>query len=119
MPNNRQIGARYENAAKDFLIAHGYDIIAQNYRSGRHEIDIICCNDNQLIFVEVKGSSSDSFGAAAHKVNQTKQQSIIAAAQGYIQNANVEYDSYRFDVIVVSDKQGELRIEHVKGAFTL
>ena len=119
MRNNRQAGARYEKAAKDFLIMHGYDIIAQNYRSGRHEIDIICCQDNQLIFVEVKGSASEVFGDAAHKVNLTKQQSIIAAAQGYLQNANVEYDSYRFDVIVVSDKQGELLIEHVEGAFTL
>lgn len=119
MRNNRQAGARYENAAKNFLITYGYDIIAQNYRSGRHEIDIICRKDNQLIFVEVKGSASEVFGDAAHKVNLTKQQSIIAAAQGYIQSANVEYDSYRFDVIVVSDKRGELLIEHVEGAFTL
>lgn len=119
MRNNRQAGARYENAVKECLIAHGHQIIAQNYRSGRHEIDIICRKDNQLIFVEVKGSASEKFGDAAHKVNLAKQQSIIAAAQGYIQNANVEYDSYRFDVIVVSDRQGELSIEHCEGAFTL
>lgn len=119
MRNNRDSGARYETAAKDYLIAHGCEIIAQNYRSGRHEIDIICRKDNQLVFVEVKGSTSDAFGDASYKVNFTKQQSIIAVAQGFIQNSNVEYDSYRFDVIVVTDNKGKLSIEHSEGAFTL
>lgn len=119
MPNNRQTGTRFENAARDYLVAHGYDIIAQNYRSGRNEIDIICRKDSQLIFVEVKSSTTDSFGDAAYKVNLTKQQSIIAAAQGFIQNANVNYESYRFDVIVIRDDKGEVAIEHREGAFTL
>lgn len=119
MRSNRESGAHYENAAKDHLIKLGYDIIAQNYRSGRHEIDIICRKDNQLVFVEVKGSATDSFGDASYKVNLTKQQSIIASAQGFIQNSNVEYDSYRFDVIVVTDNKGKLTIEHSEGAFTL
>lgn len=119
MRNNRDSGARYENAAKDYLIRSGYDIIAQNYRSDRHEIDIICRKDNHLVFVEVKGSASDSFGDASYKVNLTKQQSIVTAAQGFIQNSNVEYESYRFDVIVVTDNKGKLTIEHNEGAFTL
>ncbi len=119
MRNNRESGAHYENAAKNYLIKNGYDIIAQNYRSGRHEIDIICRKDNQLVFVEVKGSASDSFGDASYKVNLAKQQSIIAVAQGFIQNSNVEYESYRFDVIVVTDYKGKLTIERCEGAFTL
>ncbi len=119
MRNNRESGARYENAAKDFLIKLGYDIVTQNYRSGRQEIDLICRKDNQLVFVEVKGSASETFGDASYKVNLTKQQSIIAVAQGFIQNSNVEYESYRFDVIVVTDNKGKLSIEHCEGAFTL
>ncbi|MGB5107244.1 MAG: YraN family protein [Candidatus Zixiibacteriota bacterium] len=117
--NQRKKGEHYEEIAAQHLRGHGYDIIAQNYRSGRNEIDIICRRDNQLIFVEVKSSATDSFGDAAYKVNLTKQQSIIAAAQGYIQNANVSYESYRFDVIVIVDDRGEVALEHREAAFTL
>lgn len=119
MRNNRRLGERYEDAARDYLIADGYDILAQNYRSGRHEIDLICRKSNQLVLVEVKGSASESFGDPSYKVNRTKQQSIIAAAQGFLQNSNIDYESYRFDVIVITDKAGKLSIEHREGAFTL
>ncbi len=117
--NHRQKGEESEREAAEFLVAHGYHIIAQNYRSGRNEIDIICRKDNQLIFVEVKSSATDTFGGAAYKVNLTKQRSIIAAAQGFIQNSNVNYDAYRFDVVVITKNRGELSIEHREAAFTL
>ena len=119
MPNQREIGNRHEKTAADYLSEHGYQIIARNYRAGRCEIDIICTKDNILVFVEVKSAATDEFGDAVFKVNRTKQKAIIAAAQGFVQNANVVYESYRFDVIVITKKGNGLAIEHTEGAFTL
>jgi putative endonuclease len=116
---NRKIrGRQYEQAATDFLRQSGYQIITTNYRFGRNEIDIICAQGGELVFVEVKGSASDAFGDPVYRVNESKRQAIIKTAQGFIQQSIVPYDSYRFDVVIVIDKDGETRIDHVQAAFT-
>ena len=43
-----------EDAAAEFLLSEGLDIIARNVRYGHREIDIICCDDEHIVFVEVK-----------------------------------------------------------------
>ena len=41
----------------------GYEILKQNYRYRKEEIDIIARKDNFIIVVEVKVSSSSFYGA--------------------------------------------------------
>ena len=100
------------------MVQQGYQIIATNYRYSRTEIDIICAINNELVFVEVKGGRSGEFGDPIHRVDKRKQEALIKTAQGYLQQSVVDYDSYRFDVIVVEEKEGRLDINHIKGAFT-
>ena len=51
---NKQIGDDGEDRAEVFLLKKGYEVLERNYRFGRNEIDLICLNDNLLVFVEVK-----------------------------------------------------------------
>ncbi len=118
--NRRATGSRFEASAAKFLEEQGYEIIARNYRSGRNEIDLVCLSDEVVIFVEVKGSRSDRFGDAVYKVDQRKQQALIAAAQGFIQQFRREVAGFRFDVVIVTEaRNGHQRIEHRPNAFTL
>ncbi len=118
-PVNRfRRGRKYEKLAADFLRINGYDIVATNYRYGRKEIDIICTKDNELVFVEVKGGRSTAFGDPVYRVDNRKRDAIIKVAQAFLQESEVAYQAYRFDVIVVKEKDGRNEIEHLQGAFT-
>jgi len=118
-PANRyRRGRKYEKLAVDFLRANGYDIVAINYRHGRKEIDIICTKDYGLVFVEVKGGRSTAFGDPVYRVDNRKRDAIIRVAQAFLQGSVVTYQSCRFDVIVVKEKEGRHEIEHLQGAFT-
>ncbi|MCK4856995.1 MAG: YraN family protein [candidate division Zixibacteria bacterium] len=117
--NKHSPGHRYEKAAQEFLRNKGYQIITTNYRYKRKEIDIICSSGNELVFVEVKGGGSATFGDPVYKVDGRKRQAIIEVARGYLAQSLRSYRSYRFDVIIVNDIRGELQIEHRQGAFTL
>ncbi|MCX6831084.1 MAG: YraN family protein [candidate division Zixibacteria bacterium] len=118
-PANRyRRGRKYEKLAVDHLRVKGYDIVATNYRHGRKEIDIICAKDNELVFVEVKGGRSTAFGDPVYRVNNRKRDAIVKVAQAFLQKSEVAYQSYRFDVIVVKEKEGRHEIEHLQGAFT-
>ena len=116
--NRYRRGRKYEKLAVDHLRVNGYDIVATNYRHGRKEIDIICLKDNELVFVEVKGGRSTAFGDPVYRVNSRKRDAIINVAQAFLQESEVAYQSYRFDVIVVKEKDGRREIEHLPGAFT-
>ena len=39
-------------------------------------------------------------------------------AQAFVQESTVDYQSYRFDVIVVKEKEGQCEVEHLQAAFT-
>jgi putative endonuclease len=118
--NRREAGARFESIAADYLIEQGYQILQRNYRFGRNEIDLICLDGECLVFVEVKGSVGGSFGDPVYKVDQRKQESLTAAAQGFLQGAVRTFDGVRFDVVTVTeDKDGQHRIDHRVNAFTL
>ncbi len=118
--NRREAGARFESIAADYLTEQGYQILQRNYRSGRHEIDLICLDNECLVFVEVKGCAGTSLGDPVYKVDRRKQESLIAAAQGFLLGAVRNFESVRFDVVTVTEnKSGQCHIDHRVGAFTL
>ena len=116
--NRYRRGRKYEKLAIDHLCANGYEIVATNYRHGRKEIDIICVKNNELVFVEVKGGRSTAFGDPVYRVDNRKREAIINVAQAFLQESEVGYQSYRFDVVIVKEKEGRHEIEHLLGAFT-
>lgn len=102
MSQNLTIGFSGETAAADFLSQQGYKIIATNYRSGRWgELDIIATESGDLVFVEVKTRSGQSFGQPVEAVTYGKLQRLRRAAEHFkLTHANLP-DSLRFDVVAV------------------
>jgi putative endonuclease len=106
-------GARGEEIAVKFLKNLGYEILHRNLRLSHYEIDIICRDEQQLVFVEVKHALSDGFGHPATWIDERKQEKLRQAAGIYIEKYHISGMDIRFDAITI--KRGE--IEHYPNAF--
>ena len=77
----RQIGDRGEQAAADWLVADGHEIIERNWRTRYCEIDIVSLKDDVLWFTEVKYRKNDDFGGGLAAITAKKQQQMRFAAE--------------------------------------
>ena len=114
--NKREIGFKYENIAKKYLILHGLTFVESNFYTRFGEIDLIFFEKNSetLVFVEVKYRKNDFFGSAIEMVTQEKQNRILASSQDYLLKKNWD-KNVRYDIIGVSKGSGN--IEWLKNAF--
>ncbi len=96
---NKAIGYLYEQKAADFLIKSGYTVLERNYICPYGEIDLICENEEFIIFVEVKFRKSSKFGLPKEYVNNSKQTRIKNSSLYYISEKNITEKSFRYDVI--------------------
>lgn len=117
MAEHNDFGKEAENAAANFLLNNGYQIITRNFRHQKAEIDIIAKKDNLLCIVEVKARSTDTFLEPQEAVNKKKIKMIVAATDAYIEETN-ETSEVRFDIItVIPNKSGGFIINHIENAF--
>lgn len=114
--NTRRRGAHGESIAALYLIRNGYRILAQNFRSRRGEVDIVCENERYLVFVEVKSWRSLPYQELERAIDARKQRRITQSARVFM-GRNTEYANRltRFDVILV--RPADESIEHIEGAF--
>lgn len=112
--NKRKLGAEAEQAVKEYLLAHGFEILEMNYRCRQGEIDIIAKEEGYYVFIEVKYRNSERYGIPAEAVGIAKQKRISRAAQFYLYCHNLgEFTPVRFDVASVMEN----KITYYKNAF--
>ena len=114
--NKREVGFKYENVAKEYLILQGLVFVESNFYTKFGEIDLIFFEKSSqtLVFVEVKYRKSDFFGSAIEMVTEEKQNRILASSQVYLLKKNWDRN-VRYDVVGVSKDSGN--IEWLKNAF--
>jgi len=115
-PNIAKIG---ELLAAEHLKARGYQILSQNYRASRGEIDLVAQDGKCIVFVEVKTRRSLKFGLPQAAVTEQKQRQISKIALAYLQAQNLLDATCRFDVIAIhlSPQFELLRLEQFERAF--
>jgi putative endonuclease len=116
MAESHNLGQKGEDLAADHLKKAGFKIVFQNWKWGKHEIDIIAENNNQVVFVEVKTRSDDFQMHPVTAITREKQRSIIFAADGYLQKFKINKES-RFDIIFIIKKTDSYQIDHIEDAF--
>ncbi|MDM0046947.1 YraN family protein [Variovorax dokdonensis] len=112
----KQRGDAAEQAALDYLCAHGLEPVARNYRTpgrGGGEIDLVMHEpaSGTLVFVEVRQRSGAMHGGAGASITGIKQRRIIFAARHFISRMRAP-PPCRFDVVLVQE-----RIEWLRAAF--
>ncbi len=109
-----------EDYACWLLMDKGFDIIDRNYHTRRGEVDIIACNGEYILFVEVKTRKADSLVSGEEAVNASKRRKIYLAATDYMMRNPIDRQP-RFDVIVITaNTENEVYIiksEHYENAF--
>ena len=80
----RQIGDKGEQAAADWLMARGHEIVARNWRTRYCEIDIVSVKDEVLYFTEVKYRKNDDFGDGLAAITTKKQRQMRFAAELFL-----------------------------------
>ena len=108
-----------EALAVAHLKARGYEILTQNYRAVRGEIDLVAQDGDCIVFVEVKTRRSLKFGLPQAAVTTHKQRQISKVALAYLQTHNLFDAPCRFDVIAIhlSPRLEVLKLEQIENAF--
>ena len=133
--NRQELGKWGEQAASEYLMEHGYQIIERNARTPYGEIDIVALQRTKkpfnlsqarsqdslvVVFVEVKTRTTDLFGPPEVSIDARKREHILSSSQAYLQ-AHPELDGdWRVDVIAIQCKAEDspFEITHFENAFS-
>jgi putative endonuclease len=109
-----------ELAARKHLQAKGLKFLTANFASKRGEIDLICRDDDCLVFVEVKTRSSEDWLRPAAAVNRRKRRLLSQTALDYLRLLRNPPVKIRFDIVEVILSDGQpYEIRHLPNTFPL
>ena len=94
----------------------------RNFRGGSGgEIDIVCRDNDTLVFVEVKTRGREDFGRPFEAVDREKQKRISRGALAWLRMLDNPDIFFRFDVVevIIAVDGAKPRVELIKNAFPL
>ena len=100
----KQLGAKGENLAAEYLVSLGFALLERNYHARGGEIDLILLKDDKLFFVEVKTRKSNLFGPGESSVTVKKLRSLTTAIYAYLESHPESPLDWQIDLVVVEPK---------------
>jgi putative endonuclease len=115
---NRALGRRGEDLAADRLQRQGYRVLARNLRTPLGELDLVCEDGPEVVFVEVKARRVGGRGAPEEAVGRLKLQRLARLAEAYLVSTGREAAMWRIDVVAIElGRDGTVvRFEHYRNA---
>jgi putative endonuclease len=114
------IGALGERIAGRWLRAHGWTVLAERFRSGHRDLDLVARHGSLVAFVEVKTRRGGAFGDPVESVHWRKRRELVRSAQVWIDRYGHPGEAYRFDVIgviLLRSDAPRVQLRHVADAF--
>lgn len=114
MKGSRGLGGAGEQLAAEHLLGLGYELLESNWHCRAGEIDLVMCDGEELVFVEVRTRRGDELGSPEESVNERKQERLRALALEWLAQhpAEREREAWRIDVVGVHlSRTG--RVEHI------
>lgn len=96
-----RLGNKGEKIARRFLISQHIEILLNNYRNKRGEIDIIARDGNIICFIEVKTRKFSSKTRPAEGLRYKQKQRIARSASKYLKEIGRPKVIYRFDLVEI------------------
>lgn len=115
------LGKKGEAFARKHLRKGGLKILARNYRCAAGEADLIALDRRagQIVFVEVKTRSDDTYVEPYAAVDSAKQQRYGRIARTYLAERDTGELAVRFDIVsVVIPPGGKPAVTHIPQAFS-
>jgi len=116
LATNKNKGDWGEKEAVKFLQKNAFSILETNWRYKNLEVDIIASLPDRIVFIEVKTRGSDEFGEPEVAVSLKKQRFLVAAANQYILEKNIDLEA-RFDIISILSQKNRIILKHLPDAF--
>ncbi len=116
MAAHNRLGKIGETLALQLLEKKQYQILEQNWRHGKAEIDLIAKDGEVLVFIEVKTRSTNAFGPPEAFVNAKKKRLLIHSASIYMEQISHDWE-IRFDIIAIISNEHKTEIRHMQDAF--
>ncbi|MFH1427674.1 MAG: YraN family protein [Patescibacteria group bacterium] len=116
MNYNQKVGQFGEMLAKNYLIKHGYQIVATNIKTSYQEIDIIAKHGQLNIFIEVKTRTNLIFGGADEAINRRKLKNLKKAINHIIYKNNLDENFVQIDLVAIDINKFKktAKIKHYK-----
>ena len=113
-----KVGRIAEDLALEYLQKHNLTLLERNFRSPLGEIDLIMRDKNTIIFCEVRSRKNKHFLDPIETIDYRKRNKIIKTSQFFIQRtlSSNKFD-FRFDVITLTGRDNNSKIEWFKDAF--
>jgi putative endonuclease len=108
--DRRAFGNRGEDMAARYLVGKGYQLLDRQYRCAFGEIDLICKQGDQYVFVEVKARKTDQYGYPEEAVTPRKIAHVVACAEHYLDSLGDV--PWRVDVIAIEYYVDPPRLTH-------
>ena len=116
-PSNQE--QRRAAFCKDWLEKAGLRILARNWRSGSYELDLVCRDGDELVFVEVRLRGKGSLASPEASMTPAKCRSVVKAARAYL-SASGEWDvPCRFDLVCVRDAGATFELDYYRHVFDI
>jgi len=96
----RDLGSAFEDQAAAYLLEHGYTLVTRRYHARVGEIDLVAMDEDEIVFVEVKGRLSTDF-VPEEAVGQDKIKRLRRAADKYLNEIDSMDRPHRFDLIAI------------------
>lgn len=110
-----------EQIAARTLIQKGIQVVEMNARTKFGELDLVCIDNDVLVFVEVKLKVGEDYGMPEEMIDKKKLNQVKRTAELYIlSNKDLSFEQYRIDAVcIVVDRDGEvLRLDHYENIWT-
>jgi putative endonuclease len=116
MAQHNTLGSKGEHNALRYLMDKGYNILEQNYRFQRAEVDIIAKKEHFIVGIEVKTRSSKNFGNPQDFVKPKQIERLVKAMDAYMLSNSLDGE-VRFDIIALLKDGASFKLEHLENAF--
>ncbi len=117
MTDKKKLGAKGEKFVIKYLKSNKYKILLRNYTTAYGEVDIIACNSENIVFVEVKTRTGDTLLPPRYAVDKKKRRRIVVSANIFLTKYKTVLQP-RFDVAEVKvDENGKMSVNYIEHAF--
>jgi len=113
MDARRAFGNQGEEMAARFLEAKGLVIEQTQYRTPFGEIDLVCRDGREVVFVEVKTRRTRTYGYPEEAITPAKFRTLEKCALAYLETCGLAGGAWRIDVVSVEVlPEGDPRVTH-------
>lgn len=116
--HNKQIGYSGEEFVSRYLEKKGFEILDRNFVIQGGEIDLVCMDGHEIVFVEVKSLSSKSEIMLEQTITKKKTKSLIKTCRVWLSKKGLENCEWRIDFVgVIFERYDKIiTLKHIRNA---